>query len=681
MFNTASNLPRTETVAAESSDVVLMKGTVTPKEPVILRDLKLTLTYGGGLTSSSISKIQAKIGNTVINGSFVENNSDARAKEIKLLQCVVSEVVSANKTVVRLKTACDTNGDNLINATAGAEKIGSFTAAGNFTTALSGVTFAEADLMLRKSQAKTNTISANTVFFDGDFYVNGKSDVEILVSFNSKATKNQSVKVENLKLTSFKNGEYQKSQNNIEGGDYQMKGGNGFVAGRTITIGDARLNLTKTSSSTTPKIVNGSSTETVVYRGTLRNGGVDTLTINDMSVAFENNATNADKVKGSVSVKIGDQTFGPEDLKLDTATTHATTGSFGNVGFTVEPGKSYPIEVAFLLDGIDQTPWTAVKFTPKLNVKVSDRQGNTSDAIVGRNLGEVAVEETADIQFSASTLNVKNALIKTNQEQTVARFSMTNKNAETFINKVEAVFTTTPSQVEVRVYEGNDRTKVVFDQTVAPTTATATIDATSESIKPNTKYTVEVLASFGAPGSVTLNSVKLGFDGAATLTDARQTSTVLVANTTPEITVVRNAGNDDILTFDIEANGDDPIKLELGAANISVAGFNPATWNNAVVLVDGTEVDVGNATKKIEVPANSKIRVTIQRGTMNFNGDATKGVLRVMGFAVDSTSALYSTAANLSSSNASNIVFDGKSSNDGTRVVGDWSQLRGEFSI
>ena len=60
-----------------------------------------------------------------------------------------------------------------------------------------------------------------------------------------------------------------------------------------------------------------------------------------------------------------------------------------------------------------------------MNVKVSDRQGNTSDAIVGRNLGEVAVEETADIQFSASTLNVKNALIKTNQEQTVARFSMT----------------------------------------------------------------------------------------------------------------------------------------------------------------------------------------------------------------------------------------------------------------
>lgn len=115
MFNTASNLPRTETVTAESSDVVLMKGTVTPKEPVILRDLKLTLTYGGGLTSSSISKIQAKIGNTVINGSFVENNSDARAKEIKLLQCVVSEVVSANKTVAQLKTACDTNGDNLIN--------------------------------------------------------------------------------------------------------------------------------------------------------------------------------------------------------------------------------------------------------------------------------------------------------------------------------------------------------------------------------------------------------------------------------------------------------------------------------------------------------------------------------------------------------------------------------------
>lgn len=681
MFNTASNLPRTETVAAESSDVVLMKGTVTPKEPVILRDLKLTLTYGGGLTSSSISKIQAKIGNTVINGSFVENNSDARAKEIKLLQCVVSEVVSANKTVAQLKTACDTNGDNLINATAGAEQIGSFTAAGNFTTTPSGVTFAEADLMLRKSQAKTNTISANTVFFDGDFYVNGKSDVEILVSFNSKATKNQSVKLENLKLTSFKKGEYQKSQNNIEGGDYQMKGGNGFVAGRTITIGDARLNLTKTSSSTTSKIVNGSSTETVVYRGTLRNGGVDTLTINDMSVAFENSATNADKVKGSVSVKIGDQTFGPEDLKLDTAATHATTGSFGNVGFTVEPGKSYPIEVAFLLDGIDQIPWTAVKFTPKLNVKVSDRQGNTSDAIVGRNLGEVAVEETADIQFSASTLNVKNALIKTNQEQTVARFSMTNKNAETFINKVEAGFSAMPSQVEVRVYEGNDRTKVVFDQTVAPTTNTATIDATSESIKPNTKYTVEVLASFGTPGPVTLNSVKLGFDGAATLTDAKQTSTVLVANTTPEITVVRNAGNDDILTFDIEANGDDPIKLELGAANISVAGFDPATWNKAVVLVDGTEVNVGNATKKIEVPANSKVRVTIQRGTMNFDGNATKGVLRVMKFAVDSTSALHSTAADLSSSNASNIVFDGKSSNDGTRVVGDWSQLRGEFSI
>ncbi len=553
-------------------------------------------------------------------------------------------------------------------------------AAGNFT--VGAVTFNEADLMLRKSQAKTNTISANTVFFDGDFYVNGKSDVEILVSFNSKATKNQSVKLENLKLTSFKKGEYQKSQNNIENnGDYQMKGGNGFVAGRTITIGDARLNLTKTSSSTTPKIVNGSSTETVVYRGTLRNGGVDTLTINDMSVAFENNVTNADKVKGSVSVKIGDQTFGPEDLKLDTATTHATTGSFGNVGFTVEPGKSYPIEVAFLLDGIDQSPWTAVKFTPKLNVKVSDRQGNTSDAIVDRNLGEVAVEETADIQFSASTLNVKNALIKTNQEQTVARFSMTNKNVETFINKVEAAFSDIPSQVEVRVYEGNDRTKVVFDQTVAPTTATAAIDATSESIKPNTKYTVEVLASFGTPGSKNLNSVKLGFDGAATLTDARQTSTVLVVNTTPEITVVRNAGNDDILTFDIEANGDDPIKLELGAANISVAGFNPATWNNAVVLVDGTEVNVGNATKKIEVPANSKVRVTIQRGTMNFNGDATKGVLRVMGFAVDSTSALHSTAANLSSSNASNIVFDGKSSNDGTRVVGDWSQLRGEFSI
>ena len=537
-------------------------------------------------------------------------------------------------------------------------------AAGNFT--VGAVTFNEADLMLRKSQAKTNTISANTVFFDGDFYVNGKSDVEILVSFNSKATKNQSVKLENLKLTSFKKGEYQKSQNNIEGGDYQMKGGNGFVAGRTITIGDARLNLTKTSSSTTSKIVNGSSTETVVYRGTLRNGGVDTLTINDMSVAFENSATNADKVKGSVSVKIGDQTFGPEDLKLDTATTHATTGSFGNVGFTVEPGKSYPIEVAFLLDGI---------------VKVSDRQGNTSDAIVGRNLGEVAVEETADIQFSASTLNVKNALIKTNQEQTVARFSMTNKNAETFINKVEAGFSAMPSQVEVRVYEGNDRTKVVFDQTVAPTTNTATIDATSESIKPNTKYTVEVLASFGTPGPVTLNSVKLGFDGAATLTDAKQTSTVLVANTTPEITVVRNAGNDDILTFDIEANGDDPIKLELGAANISVAGFDPATWNKAVVLVDGTEVNVGNATKKIEVPANSKVRVTIQRGTMNFDGNATKGVLRVMKFAVDSTSALHSTAADLSSSNASNIVFDGKSSNDGTRVVGDWSQLRGEFSI
>ena len=96
LFTTASNLPRTETVVAESSDVVLMKGTVNPKEPVILRDLKLTLTYGGtpAMNSSSISKIQAKIGNTVINGSFVQDTSDARAKEIKLLQCVVAELVA-----------------------------------------------------------------------------------------------------------------------------------------------------------------------------------------------------------------------------------------------------------------------------------------------------------------------------------------------------------------------------------------------------------------------------------------------------------------------------------------------------------------------------------------------------------------------------------------------------------
>lgn len=419
-----------------------------------------------------------------------------------------------------MKTTCDR--DNLIDLTAGHEKIASFEQAGNFT--VGGVTFDEADLMLRKAEAKTNTYSATTVFFDGDFYVSGKSDVQVLVSFNSKAIKNQGVRIDNLKLTSFKKGEYQKSQNNIENnGDYQMKGGNGFVAGRTITIGDAKINLTKTSSLSNPKIVNGSSTETVVYEGVLRNGGVDTLTINDINVAFANNTHNADKVGGSVSVKIGEQTFGPEDLKVDTTTTHGTTGSFGNVGFTLEPGKSYPIKVSYLVNAIDPFPAT-VKFTPMLNIKVSDRQGNSSNAIENRNLGEVTVTQTADIQFGASTLSVKNSLIKTNQEQTIARFSMTNKNAETFINKIEATFAAgqTPSQVEVKVFEGNDPNNVVFDQTVAPTSNVATIEANSSAIKPNTRYTVEVLASFAAAGTKNLSSFKIGFDGSSTLTDAGQ---------------------------------------------------------------------------------------------------------------------------------------------------------------
>ena len=521
------------------------------------------------------------------------------------------------------------------------------------------------------------------MFFDGDFYVNGKSDVEILVSFNSRATKNQWVRIDNLKLTSFKKGEYQKSQNNIENnGDYQMKGGNGFVAGRTVTIGEAKLSLTKTSSGTTPKIVNGSSTETVVYKGLLRNGGVDALTINDMSVVFASGAaTNSNKVHGSVSVKIGDQTFGPEDLKGGAST---VTGAFGNVGFTIESGKSYPIEVAFLVDGIDPFPATPVKFTPELNITVSDRQGNPSPAIKDRNLGEVAVEQTADIQFSASTLNVRNALIKTNQEQTVARFSMTNKNSETFISKVKATFDTTASQVQVRVYEGNDTSKVVFDQTVAPALGVTApvIESTSEVIKPNTRYTVEVIASFATAGAYNLNSVEIGFDGATTLTNANQTSSINVVSTMPEFTVVRNAGADDILTFDIEANGNDPINFELAQADITFAGFQASTWGNAVVLVDGAEVDAGNATKHIAVPANSKVRVTIQRGTMNFDGQATKGVLRIMKIKATAPASLAAINGGvLSSSNASNIVFDAKTANDGTRVAGDWSKLRGEFSI
>ena len=678
LFATANNLPRTETVAAESSDVVLMKGTINPKEPVILRDLKLGLTYNGGLLPSSISKIQAKIWNTVINGSFTQDNSDSRAKEVRLLQCIRSETVGASKPLADLKTTCDR--DNLIDVTAGHEKIASFDQAGNFT--VTAVTFAEADLMLRKAEAKTNTYSATTVFFDGDFYVSGKSDVQVLVSFNSKAIKNQGVRIDNLKLTSFKKGEYQKSQNNIENnGDYQMKGGNGFVAGRTITIGDAKINLTKTSSLSNPKIVNGSSTETVVYEGVLRNGGVDTLTINDINVAFANNPHNADKVGGSVSVKIGEQTFGPEDLKIDTTTTHATTGSFGNVGFTLEPGKSYPIKVSYLVNAIDPFPAT-VKFTPMLNIKVSDRQGNSSNAIENRNLGEVTVTQTADIQFGASTLSVKNSLIKTNQEQTIARFSMTNKNAETFINKIQATFAVgqIPSQVEVKVFEGNDPNNVVFDQTVAPTSNVATIEANSSAIKPNTRYTVEVLASFAAAGTKNLSSFKIGFDGSSTLTDAGQNWTVNVVSTLPQITVVKNANADDLLTFDIEANGDDNLAFELAAANITVAGFDATTWQNATVLVDGTEVNAGVAAKQIAVPANSKVRVTIQRGTMNFAGSVTKGVLRVMSLKATAPASL--TAINggvLNSSNASNIVSI--SSSDGTKVIGDWSKLRGEFSI
>ena len=518
------------------------------------------------------------------------------------------------------------------------------------------------------------------MFFDGDFYVNGKSDVEILVSFNSRATKNQWVRIDNLKLTSFKKGEYQKSQNNIENnGDYQMKGGNGFVACRTVTIGEAKLSLTKTSSGTTPKIVNGSSTETVVYKGLLRNSGVDALTINDMSVVFASGVTNSEKVHGSVSVKIGDQTFGPEDLKGGAST---VTGAFGNVGFTIESGKSYPIEVAFLLDGIDPFPTSPVKFSPKLNITVSDRQGNQSPAIADRNLGEVAVEQTADIQFSASTLNVRNALIKTNQEQTVARFSMTNKNSETFISKVKATFSAAASQVQVRVYEGNDTSKVVFDQTVAPNTAAAVIESTSEVIKPNTRYTVEVIASFDTAGAYNLASVEIGFDGATTLTDAHQTSAINVVSTMPEFTVVKNAGTDDILTFDIEANGNDPINFELAQTDITFAGFQASTWGNAVVLVDGAEVDAGAGTKHIVVPANSKVRVTIQRGTMNFDTNATKGVLRIMKIKATAPASLAAIDGGvLSSSNASNIVFDAKTANDGTRVAGDWSKLRGEFSI
>lgn len=115
LFTTASNLPRTETVVAESSDVVLMKGTVNPKEPVILRDLKLTLNYGGtpAMNSSSISKIQAKIGNTVINGSFVENTSEIRNTQLKVAECVRSKVVDAAKSLTDLKNDCD-NGQGVI---------------------------------------------------------------------------------------------------------------------------------------------------------------------------------------------------------------------------------------------------------------------------------------------------------------------------------------------------------------------------------------------------------------------------------------------------------------------------------------------------------------------------------------------------------------------------------------
>ena len=67
---------------------------------------------------------------------------------------------------------------------------------------------------------------------------------------------------------------------------------------------------------------------------------------------------------------------------------------------------------------------------------------------------------------------------------------------------------------------------------------------------------------------------------------------------------------------------------------------------------------------------------------MNFDGQATKGVLRIMKIKATAPASLAAIDAGvLSSSNASNIVFDAKTANDGTRVAGDWSKLRGEFSI
>lgn len=331
------------------------------------------------------------------------------------------------------------------------------------------------------------------------------------------------------------------------------------------------------------------------------------------------------------------------------------------------------------MDAID-TLAADITFNPELSIKVSDQQGNTSDPVQERKLGEVKVIKNADIQFGASTLNINNALVKKGQEQTVARFALTNKNTDTFINQFNATFANQPAQVQVRVYEGNDVSKVVFDQSVTPTAAAVTINENSDTIKANTRYTVEVLASFNAAVDGSLSALTVKFDGGAAALPTNITSTVKVVDTIPEITVVKNVGADDILTFDVEANGDEALTLTLAQANISVAGFDVATWKDAIVLVDGNEVNAGVADKVIQVPANSKVRVTIQRGTMNLNGDATKGVLRLKDIKIrKNPDAEYVAGDKISSTNAANVVYT--SSTDGTKVAGDWSKLRGEFSI
>lgn len=267
---------------------------------------------------------------------------------------------------------------------------------------------------------------------------------------------------------------------------------------------------------------------------------------------------------------------------------------------------------------------TDIDFTPTLTLKVADLQGTESTAINARSLGKVTVTKDADIQFGSSTVSINNSLVKVNEEQLVSKFSLTNKNAQTSISAIKATFDANPTQVVFNVYDSNKNAVVseyVTPKVATPTIAEATV--TDNVLESNKAYTVEVLATFGAAAAVHMTKLEFGFDNGA-LVDTKQTSTINVVSTFPKITLVPTANKEEILAFEVEAQGDDKVNFDLDAAAVSVAGFDGTSWNKAVVKVDGVEVNPNNPTKSVEVPANSTVRVAIERGTMDFKGDATK---------------------------------------------------------